>query len=373
MRARWIHVSATVFSFASKARGLVLRLGFLDANSQPAITGQTPQSGTVNYLIGNDPARWHTNLATYGEVVYRDLWPGIDLLFRSEKGQLEYEFLVKAGARVQDIRLAYRGADRLSVDHDGELIVHSKAASITDKRPLSYQLIDGKRVLVASRFALKPRANSKTAYGFAVGHYDLRRALVIDPGLVYSTFLGGTGDDSGNAIAVDSAGQAYVAGSTYSTDFPTTTGAYDTGYNGSEDAFVTKLNSAGSALVYSTYLGGTSDEPYWSASIAVDCSGNAYVTGTTLSSDFPTTPGAYQTVLKGPSDAYVVKLNSSGNLVYSTYLGGTSYDAAYYGDAIAVDSSGYAYVTGFTDSTDFPYTPGAYQSSLKGSENAFVT
>jgi hypothetical protein len=363
-----------VFSFASKARGLVLRLGFLGANSQPAITGQTPQSGTVNYLIGNDPARWHTNLPTYGEVVYRDLWPGIDLRFRSENGKLEYEFLLKPGARVQDIRLAYRGADKLSVDRDGELIVHTKVGSITDKRPVTYQLVDGKRVLVTSRFALEQRVSSKTAYGFAVGSYDPSRALVIDPGLVYSTFLGGSGDDSGNAIAVDSAGQAYVAGSTYSVDFPTTTGSFEPTYNGFEDAFVTKLNSSGSNLVYSTYLGGkTNDEPYWSASIAVDCSGNAYVTGTTWSSDFPTTPGAYQRVLKGLEDAYVVKLNSSGNLIYSTYLGGSSFDGAYYGDAIAVDSSGYAYVTGFTDSTDFPHTPGAYQPALHVVEDAFVT
>jgi Beta-propeller repeat len=370
-----------VFSFASKARGLVLRLGFLGANPRPAITGRTPQSGRVNYLIGNDPARWHTNLATYGEVVYRDLWPSIDLLFRSENGKLEYEFLVKPGARVQDIRLAYHGADKLSVDHDGELVVHTKVGSITDKRPVTYQLVDGKRVLVASRFALERRENSKTSYGFAIGNYDRRRALVIDPGLVYSTFLGGTQDDAGNGIAVDSAGQAYVTGLTYSVDFPTTAGAYDTTFNGDSgypfgggDVFVSKLNSKGSALVYSTYLGGTLDEPIWAASIAVDSSGNAYLTGTTDSPDFPITPGAFQSTLKGIQDAYVVKLNHNGNLVYSTFLGGTGQNGAYYASAIAVDCNGNAYVTGFTDSVDFPTTPGAFQTTFQGPfYDAFVT
>jgi len=362
-----------VFSLATKTQGLVLRLGFLGANPRPAITSQATRSGTVNYLIGNDPARWHTNLPTYGEIVYRDLWPGIDLLFRGDRGQLTYEFSVKPGARVKDIRLAYRGAKKLSVDKNGNLTIHTSLGNISDTRPTTYQWIDGKRVEVQSRFALNRR--SKTTYGFTVGAYDRRQPLVVDPGLVYSTYLGGSGDDEGNAIAVDSCGQAYVAGDTYSTNFPTRAGAYDRSYNGGEDVFITKLNSSGSALVYSTYLGGaTGDEPYWSASITVDSDGHAYVAGTTTSTDFPTTPGAFQTTLRGPSDAFVTKLNHDGSgLIYSTYLGGDSYDAAYYGDAIAIDCDGHAYVTGFTDSFNFPVTPGAYQSMLKGTENAFVT
>ncbi len=363
-----------VFSLAAKAKGLVLRLRFLGANPKPVIAGQTTESGTVNYIIGNDPARWHTNLQTYGEVVYRDLWPGIDLLFRSENGQLQYEFLLGPGARVRDIQLAYRGARNLSVDRTGNLIIHTALGNITDSHPTTYQWIDGKPIPVKSRFALQRRARSKTTYSFDVGNYDRRRALVIDPGLVYSTYLGGTGDDEGHAIAVDSCGEAFVAGDTYSTDFPTTAGAFDKSYNGGEDVFVTKVNANGSALVYSTYLGGTADEPIWSASIAVDSDGDAYVTGTTNSPDFPVTPGAYQGVLKGATDAFVTKLNHDGSgLVYSTYLGGTSFDAAYYGDAITVDSKGQAYLTGFTDSADFPVTSRVYQPSLKGPENAFVT
>jgi hypothetical protein len=370
-----------VFSFAEKANGLVLRLRFLGANPNPVIAGQTAQSGKVNYITGNDPAQWHTNLPTYGELVYRNLWPGIDLLFRSENGQLQYEFLLRPGAHVQDIQLAYRGANRLSVDGDGNLIVHTSLGSITDTRPVTYQFIDGKRVQVASRFALEWRAGFKTTYGFALGNYDRRRDLILDPGLVYSTFLGGTADEAGNGIAVDSAGQAYVTGNTYSADFPTTAGAYDRKYNGGAftfgggDVFVTKLNKNGTALIYSTYLGGKLDEPIFGASIAVDSDGNAYVTGTTDSPDFPTTPGAFQRYLKGVENAFVTKLNRYGNgLVYSTYLGGSGQDGPYFYSDIAVDSSGHAYVTGFTNSTDFPTTPGAFQSAFGGPfYDAFVT
>lgn len=373
-RSFYFTTREAVFSFATKNKGLVLRLAFLGGNPRAAITGEVQESGRVHYLIGNDPAKWHTDLPTYSEIVYHNLWPGIDLLFRGENGQLDYEFLIRPGARVQDIRLAYRGAEKLSVDDDGDLIIHTAQGSIADTRPVTYQLVDGQGVAVASRFAVKRSGKSKATYGFTLGAYDPRRELILDPGLVYSTYLGGTGDDEGHAIAVDSCGQAYVAGDTYSTDFPTTAGAYNQAPNGAEDVFVTKLNSSGSALVYSTYLGGASDEPYWSASIAVDRDGYAYITGTTLSSNFPVTPGAYQMALKGFSDAFVTKLNLDGSgLIYSTYLGGTSDDGAYYGDAIEVDSGGHAYVTGFTYSMDFPHTPGAFQPTLKGGYNAFVT
>jgi hypothetical protein len=369
-----------VFSLATKTRGLVLRLAFRGANPRPAITSQAARSGTVNYLIGNDPARWHTNLPTYGEIVYRDLWPGIDLLFRGDSGQLTYEFSVKPGARVKDIRLAYRGAKKLSVDKDGNLVIHTSLGSISDTRPTTYQWIDGKRVEVPSRFALNRR--SKTTYGFSVGAYDRNQPLVVDPGLVYSTFLGGSRDDEGDAIAVDSCGQAYVTGFTYSSNFPTTAGAFDRTYNGDSgypfgggDVFVTKLNSGGTALVYSTFLGGTLDEPIFGSSIAVDSAGYAYVTGTTDSPDFPVTPGAYQTTLRGVEDVFITKLNRNGSgLVYSTYLGGSGQDDTDFYSSIAIDSSGNAYVTGFTDSPDFPTTPGAFQTTNHGGfYDAFVT
>ena len=191
--------------------------------------------------------------------------------------------------------------------------------------------------------------------------------------LVYSTYLGGTGYDQGNGIAVDGSGNAYVTGYTYSTDFPVTPGAFQVtnGGGGHDDAFVTKVNATGTALVYSTYLGGTHSDR--GNGIAVDASGNAYVTGETTSTDFPVTPGAFQATNGGGGiyDTLVTKVNATGTaLVYSTYLGGTSYDAGY---GIAVDASGNAYVTGYTQSPNFPVTPGAFQVTNGGVADIFVT
>jgi hypothetical protein len=187
--------------------------------------------------------------------------------------------------------------------------------------------------------------------------------------LLYSTYVGGSDSDGGNSIAVDASGNAYVTGYTLSTDFPVTAGAFQTTLGGRGDAFVTKLNAAGSGLVYSTYLGGSRSDS--GSSIAIDASGNAYVTGNTYSSNFPTTPGAFQTRFGGEGDAVLSKLNAAGSaLIYSTYLGGTSFDV---GEGIAVDAAGNAYVTGDTSSLDFPITAGAFQTTLLGTEDAFVS
>src|ERR671918_757834 len=349
-------------------RGVALRLGFQGANPGTRIEGQGLLTGKVNYLIGNDPNEWHTNLPTYGQVVYRDLWPGVDMVFRGDASRLKYEFLVRPGARVQDIQLAYRGADRLSVNKAGQLLIGTSAGTLTDVRPLSYQAVGGKRVPVKSRFLLRPDTGKAKGYGFAVGHYDLRQPLVIDPGLLYSTYLGGDSSDIGNPIAVDGSGSAYVTGETSSNNFPTTAGAFDTTRSG-VDAFVTKLNPAGTALLVSTtFLGGSSTDRGFG--IAVDGSGSAYVTGETESNNFPTTAGAFDTTQSGV-DAFVTKLNATGTapLAYSTYLGGSSTDR---GRGIAVDGSGSAYVTGETESSNFPTTTGAFDTTQNGVD-AFVT
>jgi Beta-propeller repeat len=188
--------------------------------------------------------------------------------------------------------------------------------------------------------------------------------------LVYSTYLGGSIDDEAVGVTLDSSGDAYITGGTFSSDFPTTPGAFQISFSGGyTDVFVSKLNSSGSALVYSTYLGGSG--PDYGFRIALDASGNAYITGNTESGDFPTTPGAFQTTFGGDSDAFLSKLNSSGSaLVYSTYLGGGNYD---YGFGIALDSIGNAYVVGDTLSSDFPTTPGAFQTTLRGLSNAFIS
>jgi hypothetical protein len=328
-----------VFGFTKGNKAVTLRLAFLGANPATTVRGRRLGAGKVNYLLGRDPARWHTGLPTYGQVVYRDLWPGVDMVFGGAAGRLKYEFLLRPGAEVQHIRLAYRGARGVSVDKAGSLQIRTALGVLTDTRPRSYQAIGGRRVPVDSRFALggKPA----TAFGFAVGHYDRRQPLVIDPGLAYSTFLGGSGLDGG-AIAVDAAGNAHLAGQTSSADFPTSAGVLDAGLSGNYDAFVAKLNPAGSALLYATFLGGSSNDA--ANGIRLDASGDAYLTGSTISADFPTSPGAFDTSYNGGTDAFVAKLNPAGSaLLYSTLLGGSGYNPGY---GIALDAAGDAYVTG---------------------------
>jgi hypothetical protein len=292
-----------MLSFADgKGRGHALGLEFLGADPHPTLEAQRRLSGEVNYLVGDDPTKWRRGLPTHGELLYGGLWPGIDMAVRGEGGKLKYEFHLKPGASVEDVRLAYRGAEGLSVGAGGELLVRTSMGVLKDAAPVSYQRIGGERVPVESRYVLK----GDGGYGFAVGAYDPRYPLVIDPGLAYSTFLGGTDDDDGRGIAVRG-DNAHVTGSTQSADYPTTPGAFDRTFNGAEDAFVTKLNAAGSALGYSTFLGGTSFDA--GRGIAVDGSGRVYVTGYTPSAEYPTTPGAFDTSFNGIDvDAFVTKL-----------------------------------------------------------------
>jgi hypothetical protein len=360
------HEGATLSFAEGRGRGgQALALDFRGADPHATLTAKGRLSGEVNYLVGDDPSEWQRGLATHAELLYGGLWPGIDMAVRGEGGKLKYEFHLKPGSSVDDVRLGYRGAEGLKVGASGALLVRTSLGVLKDAAPVSYQRIGGERVPVKSRY----RLTGDGSYGFAVGAYDPRYPLVIDPGLDYSTFLGGTSDDSGADIAVDGNGRAYVTGGTDSTDFPTTPGAFDRTFNGSEDAFVTKLNGSGSALAYSTFLAGTGSDG--GRGIAVRA-GRAYVTGATDSPDYPTTPGAFDRTFNGAEDAFVTKLNVSGSaLGYSTFLGGTSFDA---GRGIAVDGSGRVYVTGYTPSAEYPTTPGAFDTSFNGIDvDAFVT
>ncbi len=362
-------------------RGVVLAMRFAGANPRVRLEAGSPVPGEVNYLRGSDPSGWQTRLPRHAEVVYRDLWPRIDLVMRGEPGALKYEFRIRPGGRLSDIRIDYDGAEGVSIDADGALQIGTAMGLLRDAPPIAWQVHGGTRVPVDSRYVLNRGGDG---YTFAVGaNYSTDRELVIDPGLEYSTFLGGSSHDFGDGIAVDGAGNAYIVGTTQSTDFPTRTGSFDRTFNGGIlDVFVTKLNPTGTALVYSTYLGGTpagvpaggSDPFEFGRAIAVDAAGNAYVAGQTTSANFPTTSGAFDRSLNigtfDATDAFVTKLNAAGSgLVYSTFIGGTDIDDAL---AIAVDGLGQAHVGGQTGSTNFPTTAGAFDRTENGAFDAFV-
>jgi Bacterial Ig-like domain (group 3)/Beta-propeller repeat len=370
---------------AGAAKTDVVRMELAGASRGLQLTGAEQLPGTANYFIGNDPKKWHSNVPTYAKVKYTGVYPGIDLIYYGNQRQLEYDFIVAPGADAKRVRLHFAGAKKLKLESNGDLDVIANDGEIAFHKPIVYQIKDGRRQEVDGRFTL----HTGNRVGFSVGYYDQTSQLVIDPILEYSTYLGGSAGDYGSGIAVDTAGNAYVTGGAGSTDFPVTSGAFQT-VNPKGGAFVAKLNSTGTALIYATYLGGSTAFSYGS-SIAVDSAGDAYVTGATYASDFPVTPGAFQTVNKGgvasktgppyTPNAFITKLNPAGSgLVYSTYLGGsgsTTIEGGDYGGFIALDGAGDAYVAGYTYSTNFPTTSGAFQTAnnaaANSENNAFVT
>ncbi len=352
----------------------VVRMKLVGGNASPQLEGLDQLSGKASYFIGNDPKKWRTNVPLYAEVRYREVYPGVDLVYYGNQRQLEHDFIVAPGANPRSITLDLAGAEKLSLDSQGALVLAVKDGELRLDKPSIYQEVDGVRREISGGYVLQ----NTHQVSFQVASYDATRSLVIDPSLVFSTFLGASNNDAGRAIAVDIAGNAYVTGETVSTNFPTVS-AYNTAFGGGTlygDAFVTKLNPTGSGLVYSTYLGGTGEDQ--GLGISVDSSGNAYVIGRTNSTNFPTTTTAFQTLFGGgDADAFVTKLNSAGTgLLYSTYLGGSGQDI---GNSIAVDSIGNAYVTGQTSSgvsgtTSFPTTTGAFRPTyLGGSSDAFAS
>ena len=353
-----------------KMQGVMLRMAIVAAHPAPLVSGLEELPGRANYFIGNDPAQWRTNVPTYAKVHYREVYPGIDLVYYGNQRQLEYDFIVAPGADPQSIVLDFQGADRVEVNAKGELVLHTAVGSIRQQKPIIYQEIDGVRREIAGGYVLQ----GTNQVGFQVPAHDRSRPLVIDPVLAYSTYLGGSVEETGVDIAVDADGNAYVTGNVSSFNFPTTAGAFQTTCAADprfcHDVAVTKLNPTGSALVYSTYLGGSDLES--GTGIAVDATGSAYVTGQTWSTNFPTTAGAFQTTYGGNVDGFVTKLDAAGSaLVYSTYLGSSGGDTNI---GIAVDTAGNAYVSGFTDSTSFPTTGGAFQTTYGGgSKDSYVT
>jgi hypothetical protein len=335
-----------------------LRMRFVGANPKARAEGHKPLLVKSNYFIGNNPKDWRAEIPNYSEVRYGNAYPGVDLIYYGNQRQLEYDFLVSPGADARVIRIAFDGARSLRIDENGDLVIHTPGGVVRHHKPSAYQEVGGIKRQVSARYILKP----KHQVGIVLGAYDKSKRLLIDPVLSYSTFLGGNGDDEGQGIAVDAFGNAYLTGLTQSLNFPKTPGAYQETQNQFAAVFVSKLNPAGSALIYSTYLGGNNYDAGYD--IAIDATGAAYVTGITTSTNFPTTAGAFQVMRAGSSDAFVTKLNATGSsLVYSTYVGGTGDE---FPRAIAVDAQGSAHITGLVTDGGFPVTPGAFQTTFRG-------
>ncbi len=340
----------------------VLRMKFVGADSSPNVEGIDRLPGKSNYLIGNDAEKWRVGISTYSKVKYNRLYPGIDAVFYGNRGQLEYDFIVEPGADAGAIKLSFEGASRIRIEN-GDLVLGTALGEIRQHKPIVYQEKNGVKEVVAGQYVFDGEQEVK----FQVGSYDKSELLIIDPVLSYSTYLGGSGFEQAEDIAVDFQGNAYVTGFTWSANFPLMIPFQSDFRGGPADAFVVKLNSTGSALIYSTYLGGTGDD--LGTGIAVDSSGNCYITGFTSSSNFPTTQDAFQGTLGGGFDIFVSKLNSSGTeFTYSTYLGGT--DIELYSD-ISVQLSGDAFITGSTMSSDFPVV-NPLQANSGGGVDVFI-
>ena len=333
-------------SSSQSSASAVLRMKLLDSNVNAQVTGQDQLLGKSNYFIGNDPKQWHTNVPQFANVRYANVYPGVDLVFYGDQRDLEYDFVLQPGTKPEAIRLGIEGASRIRLER-GDLVLTSAAGDVRLRSPKVYQNVSGGRHDVRSEYVM----TGKNEVGFRVSGYDRTRALVIDPTLAYSTYLGGSGDDVPVAMAVDAAGNAYITGATTSLDFPTANPIQPGNHGGQYgDAFISKINSDGTELIYSTYLGGTDSDV--GQSIAADPAGNVYVTGFTRSADFPTV-NAFQPSLQAWNNGFVTKINGAGDtLVYSTYLGGHGGET--YGWGIAVDRFGNAYVAGDTRSYDFP-------------------
>ncbi len=374
-----------------------LRLQLLGANTHATVSGADELPGKANYFLGNDPKQWRTDIPTYAKVRYQNVYPGVDLVYYGEQGgKLEYDFVVAPGADAGAIALEFaaEGHTALRITPEGDLVVKLHGGEARFQKPVLYQEAQARvRGKTPGIRGLKPSAenrlpveghyalDSQNHVHFVVGAYDHHRPLVIDPVLIYATYIGGTGGDIGYAIAVNSTGsipyEAYIAGYTGSSNFPTTSGAAYTASGGDGDCFVSEINNAGTTLIFSSYLGGSGIDAC--TALSLSSTGTIFVTGYTASTNFPVkAPTGIGTSLPfqqiyggGTDDAFITEFAATGDtLVYSTYLGGSGLDE---GNGIASDSSGNAYVTGFTQSSNFPVTSGAFQPSLNGSENAFIT
>ena len=339
-------------SATRRSRNLSLEFRLLGAAANPAIVGENPLAGRVNYFIGSDPSKWQRNVPTYGQIRYKNVYRGIDLIYYGNGRQLEYDFAIAPNADPQQIRFEVKGANQTRVSDDGSLILATAGGELRFQAPVVYQESQGQRTPVVGGYVL----DDANHVSFRLSEYDSQKALIIDPVLVYSTYLGGSGDEQVGGIAVDGTGSVYVVGTTDSSDFSLS--AIGSSVAGSNQVFVAKFDATGKNLVYADYLGGSNDD--YGYGIAVDGSGRAYVTGSTASSNFPLVH-ALQGTYPGGFNAFISKISTDGStLMYSTYFGGNGSDIP---TGVTTDNSGNLIVAGYTSSTNLPVA-NAYQSTV---------
>jgi hypothetical protein len=364
-----------------------LRMAFSAANERAPISGLDPLPGKVNYLSGNDPAKWHTSIATYGKVKYQQIYPGVDLLYYGKAGRLEYDLIVAPGADPSTIRFRLDGA-KFVLDRNGDIVLNAGRNEVRLSKPDVYQMNGNVKKRIGATFAI----NKNNEVRFQLAKYDHRRALVIDPVVLYASYLGGSQNSYISGVAVNASGQLYVTGYTYTTNFPVTRGALQpanaTNANQNTafaDAFVSKISADGTTLIYSTYLGGDNDDV--GRAIAVDSNDNAYVTGYTISNNFPVTADAIQgqcgkgvialaqgsstdSTCEGSSrpDVFLTKLNPAGQLLYSTFIGGSGNDSS---SAVGLDPAGNVYIAGSTNSLSVNVGPNGPDVNYPETASAF--
>ena len=326
--------------------------------------GEQKGPGVGNFLLGADPRAWERDVKMFGAVRYHELYPGVDLVYRGEGSRLKSDWIIAPGNSAAQIHWRYAGIKRVERVEDGSLRIETETGVLQEQAPVAYQDIDGERHPVTASFHLRDLPGGNVEIGFTVGAYNHNAPLIIDPSLAYSTYVGGTRNEAGTSMAADSTGSVYVAGYTESTNIPTSSSIQN--FGGSVDAYVFRMNTTGTALVYATFIGGTGDDRAYG--IDIDSTGAAYVVGSTTSTNFPLA-APLQSTVGGLRDAFILKLNPAGNaLVYSTYFGGSGSDIAY---AVDTDPFGQPYIAGETTSTNFPLKA-AFQRANAGGYDAFT-
>jgi uncharacterized protein (TIGR03437 family) len=385
--ALWLVDSGAVLSVDQKNRRAVLRMTLEGARPHPRIEGTEPLAGKTNYFTGNDPAQWKRDISQYGAVRYQDAYPGVDLLFHASAQAIEYDWVVSPGADPRQIRMSFQGASEIRIDRSGDLVLRIGDVEVREKRPRIFQGAQQDAREIDGRFVRRGRA-----IGIEIANYDRSRTLTIDPVLTYATYLGGSGNvlnqvgDWAQAVAMDAQGNVIVTGTTASKNFPTSNGLYDVSPGSPVNAFIAKVNPSAAtghaSLLWSTYLGGALTTQGYA--VAVDSQSAVYVTGITEAPDFPLV-NAFQTSLSTGNSCktfqgnqvacltgFVTKFSSAGDaLLYSSFLGSTGGDNE--PTAIAVDSAGSAWITGYTRAEGFPLAGNSIQNVLSSQQNGFVS